>query len=89
MPSPTPVKMMPPASPRRSAGTSAQHSGRRGTISMPPARPAAERQRKNQRKESGRAQAKKAAVASAIIMRSTRAVGMRAASGRASSAPAR
>ena len=89
IPSPTPVKMIPPANPRRAAGTTGSKVGAASTINMPPARPAAKRQTKNQRNESGRAQAKKAVVASAIIMRSRRAAGIRATSGRASSAPAR
>ena len=89
MPSPTPVKMSPPASPRRAAGTCGSTVGGARTIRVPPARPARKRQRKNQRKDSGVAQPKKAPVASSIMPRSTRAAGRRAARWRAATAPTR
>ena len=55
----------------------------------PPDNPATKRQKKNHGKDSGSAHAKKAAVASSIMPRSTLAAGNRAASGEATSAPAR
>jgi len=55
----------------------------------PPANPAAKRQTKNQRNDSGAAHAKNVAAARIIIARSRIASAMRAAIGRASNAPAR
>ena len=89
MPSPTPVKMAPPASPRRAAGTWASTAGAATTINAPPAIPAEKRQPKNHTKESGIAQPKNVAVASNSIPRKAVAVPMRAATGRPSNAPTR
>ena len=89
MPRPTPVKIAPPASPRRPGGTCGSTVGAASTISAPPAPPAAARQAKNHQNEIGAAQAKKAAVTRTIIARSTVAGAARRASGRAPSAPAR
>ena len=63
--------------------------GAASTINAPPDSPAAKRQTKNHVKESGEAQAKKLAVASTIIARSTWGAEARAAMAWASSAPAR
>ena len=89
MPRPTPVKMAPPARPRRSGGTCGSTEGAARTITTPPATPEAKRQRKNQAKDSGSAQAKKATVTSAIMPRSIRGAPARRASDRAQSAPPR
>jgi hypothetical protein len=89
MPRPTPVKMTPPASPRRAAGTCGSTVGAASTMRAPPAAPAARRQAKYQANDSGAAHAKKATVASAIIARRTKTGSVRAAMVRASSAPAR
>jgi hypothetical protein len=89
MPRPTPVKIAPPASPRRAAGTCASTTGAASTVSTPPATPAANRQTKNHEKGSGAAHAKNAAVATNIMERNRVAVGTEAAVRRASRAPAR
>ena len=89
MPRPTPVKISPPARPRRAAGTCGSTVGGASTMSEPPARPARKRQRTNQRKDRGVAQAKKAAVATSIMPRSTWAAGTRSVSHRAARAPTR
>lgn len=81
--------MRPPARPWRATGTCGNTVGAASTMSAPPASPEAKRQTKNQAKENGTAQAKKAAVASSSIALSNRGAGARAASGRPSSAPAR
>ena len=72
-PSPTPVKMAPPTSPRWPAGTCGSTASAASTIIVPPAIPAAKRQVKNQANGSGKAQAKNEAVASSIIARKTAA----------------
>jgi len=89
MPRATPVKTSPPASPRRAAGTYGSTVGGARTMSMPPVRPARKRHPKNQRKDIGVAQAKKAAVAISIMARSTWPTGRRAASQSAPIAPTR
>ena len=88
MPSPTPVKIAPPARPRRAAGTCGSTVGAARTISTPPATPDARRQTKNHANASGTEQAKKAAVASSIMARRIETGPKRAASDDASSAPA-
>ncbi|MNL16969.1 hypothetical protein D3C87_1380370 [compost metagenome] len=67
MPTPTPMKMIPPASPRRDAGTCASTVGAASTISAPPDVPERKRQAKNHTKDTGQAQAKNARLASNII----------------------
>lgn len=89
MPSPTPVKITPPASPRRAGGTCFNTAGAASAISAPPDIPAANRHVKYQANDKGAAQPKKAAVAAIIMSRSAAAVPIRAAIGRASSAPPR
>ena len=89
MPAPTPMKIAPPARPRREALMLGSTVGAARTISAPPAKPAAERQAKNQAKLSGKAQAKKARLASAIEALSTVTTRTRAEIGRPRSAPAR
>ena len=89
MPAPTPMKMAPPARPRREGLMPGSTAGAASTISIPPARPEAKRQAKNQAKLKGKAQAKKARVASAIEPLSTVTTCMRAEIGRPRSAPAR
>jgi hypothetical protein len=86
MPSPTPVKITPPAIPRRACGTCGNTVGAARTMSTPPATPAARRQTKYHANDSGAAHAKKAAVASAIMARS---IGTGPARAATSSAPAR
>ena len=88
MPRPTPVKMAPPANPRSDGGTRDSTAGAARAIRTPPETPDAKRQTKNQPKESGRAQAKNAAVATVIIARKPVAEPARSAIGRASKAPA-
>jgi hypothetical protein len=89
MPMPTPVKIAPPASPRRDDGTCGSTTGAASAIKTPPETPEANRQTKNQPKESGNAQAKNAAVATIIIARKLGAAPARSAIGRAARAPAR
>ena len=89
MPRPTPVKIAPLASPRRADGTCGSTAGAASTISTPPAKPEAKRQTKNHPKESGIAEAKKVAAASAIIARSTDGAERARAIACAASAPAR
>ena len=64
-------------------------TGAASAIKAPPDTPDAKRQTKNQPKESGKAQAKNAALATTIIPRSAGPVPARAAIGRASKAPPR
>ncbi len=89
MPSPTPVKTTPPASPRCADGTCGSTTGAASAISTPPEMPEAKRQVKNQPKESGNAQAKNAAVVAIIMPRSAGLAPAFSAIGRASRAPAR
>jgi hypothetical protein len=89
MPRPTPVKMTPPATPRRSGRTWGKTVGAASTMSTPPATPAARRQTRYHANDRGDAHAKNAAVAKAIIARRSSTASTRAASHRASSAPAR
>ena len=89
MPSPTPVKITPAASPRRCAGTHGRTAGGAITIRTAPARPEPKRQTMNQEKARGAAQAKNEAAARSIIPRSRIGIGIRAASARPASAPAR
>jgi len=89
MPRPTPVKIAPLASPRRDGWTCRITSGAASAIKAPPETPDAKRQTKNQPKESGKAQAKNAALATIIIPRSAGAAPACAAIGRASKAPPR
>jgi hypothetical protein len=89
MPRPTPVKMTPLATPRRSRRTWGSTVGAARTMSTPPAIPAAARQTKYHANDTGTAHAKNPAVASAIMARSAVTRSARAASQRASSAPAR
>ena len=89
MPRPTPVNTAPPASPRRDGATAASTVGAARTISTPPARPDARRQARNQANDGGRAQAKKVALASTIMARSSVAAPVRRPKRCASSAPAR
>src|SRR5260370_28413978 len=63
--------------------------GAASAISAPPEMPDTKRQRKNQQKESGKAQAKNAALTTTIIPRSVGAAPACAAIGRASKAPPR
>src|ERR1700739_4144123 len=67
----------------------ASTTGAASAIRAPPEIPDAKRQAKNQPKESGKAQAKKAALAAIITPRSIAAAPARAAIGRASKAPPR
>ena len=53
IPTPTPMKIAPPATPRREAGTWGRTFGAASTISAPPATPATKRQTKNQAKPTG------------------------------------
>ncbi|MNF93771.1 hypothetical protein D3C84_764570 [compost metagenome] len=89
MPTPTPMKMTPPASPRREAGTCARTVGAASTISAPPAVPERKRQAKNHAKDTGQAQAKNARLASNIIALRVNAVEVLAAKDRPEIAPAR
>ncbi len=89
MPAPTPMKIAPPARPRREGLMLGSTVGAARTISAPPAKPEAKRQPKNQAKSSGKTQAKKARVASAIDALSTVTTRMRAEIGRPRRAPAR
>lgn len=89
MPSPTPVKMTPPARPRRAGGTWGSTMGAASAMSAPPATPAPRRQAKYQENDSGVAQAKNATVASASMARSTSTPPAFRAIAGASSAPAR
>ena len=88
MPSPTPVKITPPARPRRAGGTCGRTVGAASTMRAPPATPDARRQTKNQANDSGTAQAKNATVASAIMVRRVATGPQRDASDDARSAPA-
>ena len=89
MPMPTPANMMPPMRPRRSARMTASTVGATATIRSPPLRPERKRQNTNQGKPSRSAQAKKVAVASSIISRTSRVGRMRLITGRAPMAPMR
>src|SRR6202042_3202273 len=86
-PAPPPMKRAPPARPRREALMLGSTVGAARTISAPPARPEAKREAKNQAKLSGKAQAKKARVASPIEALSTVTTRRRAEIGRPRSAP--
>ena len=66
MPAPTPMKIARPARPRWEGLMLGSTVGAARTMSIPPARPETKRHAKNQAKLSGKAQAKKARVASAI-----------------------
>ena len=83
------MKMAPPASPRRGAGTYGSTVGAASAINAPPASPEAKRQTKNHENDSGMAHAKNATVASAIIARRIVTAAARAAMDGARSAPAR
>jgi hypothetical protein len=89
MPRPTPVKIAPPAKPRRDAGTCGSTASAASTISAPPEIPAAKRQRKNHENETGCAQAKNDAVATSISVRKTTLTRAIAVIRRATSAPRR
>ena len=73
----------------RDAGTCGSTARAASTISAPPLTPALKRQRKNQKNETGYAQAKNDAVASSISMRKTTLTGAIAVIHRAPSAPTR
>ena len=89
IPRPTPVKIAPLASPRRDGGICGRTSGAANAINAPPATPDPTRQAKYHQKESGKAHAKNATVAIAIIARKIGAAPAVAAIRRASTAPAR
>ena len=83
------MKIEPPASPRRDAGTCGNTAGAASAISTPPEMPAAKRHTKNQQKESGKAQARNDIPARIIMPRSAGVAPVRSAIGRADKAPAR
>ena len=89
MPMPTPANMIPPIRPRRSALTTASTVGATATMSRPPLRPDRKRQNTNQGKPSRSAQAKKVAVATSIISRTSVVGRTRPSTGRAPRAPTR
>ncbi|MNL24405.1 hypothetical protein D3C87_1458360 [compost metagenome] len=89
IPTPTPMKIKPPAKPRREGGTCASTVGAARTIKAPPATPERNRQAKNQAKDTGHAQAKNAMLASSIIARRVNRVEVFDASERPKRAPAR
>jgi len=89
MPSPTPVKIAPPARPRRRGGMPGITLGAASAISTPPVPPDKKRQKKNQAKPSGNAQARRLAAVASIEPRSKAGVPVRAATARAPIAPAR
>ncbi|MCY1439120.1 hypothetical protein D9M71_553410 [compost metagenome] len=89
IPTPTPMKITPPARPRREGGTCASTVGAARTISAPPATPESNRQAKNQAKDRGQAQAKNATLASSIMPLRVARVEVLAASVRPKIAPAR
>lgn len=84
-----PVKMTPPARPRREGATCESTVGAARTIRTPPAKPEARRQAKNQANETGNAQAKNATDASSIIVRIKEAAELSLSMGCASKAPAK
>src|SRR5690348_6417540 len=89
MPIPTPVKIAPPAMPRRLAGIAASTVGAASTISTPPVPPDRNRQAKNHAKLTGAAQANRLAQVSSIAFRKVVTAPKRVARTRAPSAPAR
>ena len=89
IPSPTPAKIAPLASPRRRSATWGSTAGAASTISTPPLMPDSSRQAKNHGNGAGTEQAKNATAASSIAPRSSGATATRPASGRPSKAPAR
>src|SRR4051794_9031044 len=89
MPRPTPVKIAPPAMPRRVGGIAAITVGAASAISTPPVPPDRKRQAKNQAKLTGKAQANRLAAVSSIAACTVATAPKRAARARAPSAPAR
>jgi len=89
MPRPTPAKIMPPTMPRLPGAVCGSTVDAASTMITPPLNPARKRQVKNQRKATGTEQARQDSVASTMVPRSAGTAPVRAAIGRASSAPAR
>src|SRR3954470_23070683 len=89
MPIPTPVKIAPPAMPRRPGGIAAITVGAASAISTPPVPPDRKRQAKNQAKLTGTAQANRLAQVSSIAACKVATAPKRALRARAPSAPAR
>src|SRR5215472_9286237 len=89
MPRPTPVKITPPATPRRPGGIAAITVGAARAMSTPPVPPETKRQTKNQPKLRGNAQANRLIAVSSIADRKVVFAPRRAATNRAPSAPAK
>ena len=89
IPSATPVRISPLASPRRSGGTWAMTADGARTISIPPVTPASIRQAKNHGNGSLVQHAASDRADSSMAPRTTLRTGSRAATGRAANAPPR
>jgi hypothetical protein len=89
IPRPTPAKITPPTMPRFAGEVCGRIVEAASTMMTPPARPDRKRQTKNQVNETGAEHAKQESVARTIITRKAHVGPIRAATARASNAPAR